>query len=113
MSAVLGMVSLWHGRSRGFAGLAIAALFLITALLAPNALGPLNRGWAWFGLRLAQVTSPVFMVVLFCGVLTPVGLVMRWCGKDPLQRRLDPSMVSYWIERDQEGSKTSSMKQQF
>ncbi len=111
--AAMGMVSLWHGRSRGFAGLAIAALFLLTALVAPKVLGPLNRGWAWFGQRLARVTSPVFMAVLFCGVLTPVGLVMRACGKDPLRRRLDPKMVSYWIERHREDSGTSSMKNQF
>jgi hypothetical protein len=54
----------------------------------------------------------VLIIVLFYGVVTPVGLAMRAARKDPLRLRRDPQSSSYWIDcRD--GSKTSDMRRQF
>jgi hypothetical protein len=39
-------------------------------------------------------------VVVFYGVLTPIGLLMRLFGRDPLNRTFDRSATSYWIEHD-------------
>ncbi len=110
--ALLGAISLWRGLQRGAWELGVAVAFLVLAGFAPGMLAPLNRAWAWIGRVLNSVLSPVLVMVLFYGVITPVGLAMRALGKNPLHLRRDPHSSSYWIDcRD--GSKTSDMRRQF
>lgn len=111
--AVLGAISLWRGLERGAWELGLAVGFLTVAGFAPDMLAPLNRAWVWIGRRLNRVVSPLLIIVLFYGVVTPVGLAMRAVGKDPLRLRRDPPSSSYWIDCCREGSKTSDMRRQF
>ncbi|MEW5981782.1 MAG: SxtJ family membrane protein [Acidobacteriota bacterium] len=43
----------------------------------------------WFGLAdaIGSVTSRIVLSVVFFGLVTPVGLIRRWMGKDPMQLR--------------------------
>jgi hypothetical protein len=110
--AALGAISLWRGLRLGAWELALAVGFLTLAAFAPGTLGPLNRAWAWVGRALNRVVSPLLILVLFYGVVTPVGLAMRAVGKDPLRLRRDPHSSSYWIDCREE-SKTADMRRQF
>ena len=53
------------------------------------------------------------MGLLFYATITPMALVMRLMGKDPLRRRFDPEAKSYWIERRPAGPEPQSMRRQF
>jgi hypothetical protein len=110
--AVLGAISLWRGSGRGAWELGLAVAFLTVAGFVPDILAPLNRAWAWIGRGLNRVVSPLLIIVLFYGVVTPVGLAMRAAGKDTLRRRRDPHSPSYWIDCRQ-GSNSSDMRRQF
>jgi len=110
--AALGAISLWRGLGHGAWDLGLAVGFLTVAAFAPGTLGPLNRAWAWVGRALNRVVSPLLILVLFYGVVTPVGLAMRAVGKDSLRLRRDPHSSSYWIDCHEE-SKTSDMRRQF
>ena len=92
---------------------AVAALFLLLALLAPAVLAPLNRLWFRFGLVLHKVVNPVVMAVIFVVAVIPTGLLMRLFGKDPLRLRREPAAQTYWISRDSPGPKAQSLKNQF
>ena len=63
-----------------------------------------------FGLFLGGITSPVIMGIIFFGVVTPVGLLMRLFKKDLLHLRMN-NKKSYWLEKDKKI--ISSMKDQF
>jgi len=91
-----------HGHIRWWS-LAVAMLFCLATLIAPQALAPVNRLWFRFGLLLHRITSPLLMGVIFYGVVTPVGLISRMAGKDPLRLRRDSSSDSYWIPRQPRG----------
>ena len=54
---------------------------------------------AYAALPIGIVVSYVVLAVIYYGVLTPVGLILRVRGYDPLQRRFEPEADSYWIER--------------
>lgn len=45
------------------------------------------------------VVSHVVFAVVYYGVFTPIGLLMRAFGRDPMMRRFDPEAKSYWIRR--------------
>lgn len=93
--------------------LAASVVFLLFALIFPKALAPLNWVWTQFGLLLHKIVSPVILGVLFLAVFTPVGLLMRLFGGDPLRLRLDPKAQSYWIPRTPPGPAPESLQDQF
>jgi hypothetical protein len=50
------------------------------------------------GFRLSQVAGRVVLAILFFIVMTPLGLLLRMCGKDPLRLRRPAGAESYWSE---------------
>lgn len=98
--ALIGLAPLWrHGQVRWWS-LAVSGLFCLATLVAPRLLAPLNYAWFRFGLILHRIVSPLMMAVIFYGLITPVGLLQRLAGKDPLRLKSDPASSSYWIPRE-------------
>jgi hypothetical protein len=93
--------------------LGVAALFALAALAAPRVLAPLNRVWLKFGLLLHRVVSPIVLGIMFFLVITPIGLLMRALGKDPLRLRFDRGAATYWIAREPPGPPPDSFTDQF
>ena len=93
--------------------LAAGVVFLAVAWAWPAALSPLNRLWTRFGLLLHRTVSPVALGIMFFLVITPMGLIMRGRGKDPLRLRFDRAARTYWIERQPPGPAPDSLNRQF
>lgn len=73
----------------------------------------MNRVWTQLGLLLGRVVSPVVAGLLFFLVVTPLGLLFRALGKDPLSLARNPGVNSYWINRHPPGPQPNSMLDQF
>ncbi len=85
-----------------------ALIFLVLGLINSSILTPLNLLWFKFGMLLGRIVSPIIMGLVFFGVVTPTGLLMKLFKKDLLKlKRKDKK--SYWIERKSK----SEMKNQF
>jgi len=93
--------------------IAIAVMFLGAALLRPQLLVPLNRLWMKFGHLLHAIVSPIILGLLFYATITPIGILMRAFGKDPIRLRRAPEAATYWIERQPPGPSPESMKNQY
>ena len=87
----------------------LSILFLFLGLVNSQYLTPLNRLWFKFGIFLAKIISPIVMGLVFFGIVTPTGILMRLFKKDLLNLKNNDSK-SYWIKRPKE---KSSMKNQF
>ena len=111
--ALIGLWPLWDGGPFKLWALAGAGIFLAAGLFFPVVLRPLNQLWFLFGMTLHKVMSPLVMGFLFYLTVTPIALIMRAAGKDPLHRRFDPQAKSYWIERNPAGPAPETMRQQF
>jgi len=81
---------------------AIAALLFTTALLIPRALKPVN----WFMVLLSQVigwvVTRISLFFIFFGVFFPVGILLKFAGKDSMRRKIDKNATTYWIDRPDE-----------
>lgn len=91
----------------------VATVFLVAALALPDVLHPLNVMWMKLGRLLHRVVSPVVLGLLFLVAFVPMGLILRWTGRDLLRLRWDPAAASYWIERNPPGPPPETMKNQF
>ena len=113
--ALLAAFTWWHrGMSTTFyitAG--VSAIFAVFTLVAPRLLRPLNLVWLKFGLLLHKIVNPIIMGLLFFGVFTPMGVVMRLFGVDFLQMKRKPATESHWSIKRDDGLADSSMKNQF
>lgn len=98
--AVIGLLPVWHHHPIRWWALALAALFLLVALIRPAVLAPLNKLWFRFGLALGAVMTPVMMGLLFVLAVIPTGLLMKLLRKDPMQRRLSSEAETYWEPRE-------------
>jgi hypothetical protein len=93
--------------------LALAALTALVTLIRAQWLAPLNRAWMRFGELLHRVVSPLVLGLIFFGLFTPVGMVMRAFGRDAMKRRFEPQVPSYWVKRDPPGPPDDSFRDMF
>ena len=83
--------------------LGVAATVLVLAAVAPRALAPLEWLLSRIFKLVTQVLTYVLVTLTFFLVVTPIGLLMRAFGRDPLGRRPDPEATSYWVDVPADG----------
>jgi hypothetical protein len=97
---IVATLPLLHGHGVRLWAAGACLIFGAIAVVWPAVLAPLNRLWTRFGLLLHRIVSPIALGVLFYGVVTPTGFLVRVFGKDILHLRVDKSARSYWVKRD-------------
>jgi hypothetical protein len=112
-AVAFGLFPLVAGGSPHWWLLCLGGLFLLAAFAKPALLGPLNFLWTRFGLLLSRITNPLILGLMYYLVMTPVALVMKLVGHDPLQRKFDPDKETYWQEKQPVGPAPESMRNQF
>jgi hypothetical protein len=75
--------------------LSLGSLLVILGLVWPRALVLPNRAWMLLAEGLSFVTTRIILAVVFFLVMTPIGVLKRLMGWDPLSRRAGSS-DSYW-----------------
>ena len=90
--------------------LSISIVFFILGFINSKILSPLNHIWAKFGFLLGKIISPLIMMIIFFGVVTPIGLFMKLLKKDLLSLKKNNDKT-YWINKDDKAQ--SKMKNQY
>lgn len=113
--AVLGFLVFFLGShpQRAFSLWAVGAAFLIIGLVLPIALRSIHICWMALALSLGWVMSRLILAILFYLVITPIGLIMRLFGYDPLMRKFDPNAQTYWIKREHKVFDPAQYEHQF
>lgn len=90
----------------------LAALFLLITLIKANLLLPLNKLWMQLGQLLGMIVSPIVLGIIFFGLFTPIGFIMRLFKRDELGLKLKVQ-TSYWKNRHTNTNQTGTFKHQF
>jgi Saxitoxin biosynthesis operon protein SxtJ len=79
-------------------GLWTAGAALTAAYVAiPRLRRPLYVGMSRAAYPIGWVLSHIILLAVFVLVVTPMALVLRGLRHDPMQRRFDSSLASYWV----------------
>ena len=77
----------------GGIGIALAVVFF--------AIPPLRKaiylGWVYLTFPIGWTITHIIMAITYYLVVTPIGLIMRALGRDPMARAFDRAAASYWI----------------
>ena len=115
VGSVFALIAVWPVLFRGqplrIWAMVISVSLMVPAVGWPRVLEPFYRLWMAAGHILGWVNSRIVLGIVYFLVFTPVGLMMRLLGKDPMRLRFDSNAKTYRIRRTTRPS--SHMKQQF
>jgi hypothetical protein len=86
----------------------IAAALILSAFAMPHRLRLVERHWMQIGLWIGRFATPIIMLVVFFGLLSPAGALLRLFGVNPIGRRRSSSL---WVVRQDSGR--SDLKRQY
>ena len=91
----------------------LGSALAVLGLTVPTVLLPLYRVWMALAVVLGFIMTRVILTIVYYLVMTPIGLLMRLFGKDPMHRRLDPDASSYWIKKTYTDSSKERLEKYF
>ncbi|HOZ45607.1 MAG TPA: SxtJ family membrane protein [Candidatus Hydrogenedentes bacterium] len=111
---VLGLIR-WalHRGEPPYPFFAVAAVFLVLGLLVPAILRPVLIVWMKFAEALNWFMTRLLLTIAFFGIILPTAMIMRLAGKDPLNRKWDPSATSYWEDPEDQPTEMEHYFNQF
>jgi multisubunit Na+/H+ antiporter MnhG subunit len=85
----------------------------VITLIIPKALYPFNRAWHELGLLSGKIVSPIVLGVIFFAIITPVAVITRAFGRDPLHLKRKVGTQTFWVYRSADTLPADSFKNQF
>jgi hypothetical protein len=79
--------------------LALGVALVVPALVLPRSLIRVHRAWMAAAEGLAWINTRILLSVVFYGLVTPMGVVMRCFGRDPMQRRFEANATTYRVPK--------------
>jgi hypothetical protein len=105
---VLAALVWWRGKVGAAPWLGgVGAALLLAGLAVPGLLGPVYRAWMGLALAISKVTTPILMAIIYFVVITPIGLLLRLLGRDPL------AGGGRWMQRPPGAPDPKRMERQF
>jgi Saxitoxin biosynthesis operon protein SxtJ len=89
----------------------IGGLLIVCGGILPSVLAPIHKGWMWVGHILGWINTRILLGIVFYGLVTPIGMVVRLMGKDTMRQGFDESRTTYRVVRSPRSH--SHMKFQF
>jgi hypothetical protein len=93
----------YFGRDHHVLGLALIAIALgfgLPGLIKPAALRWLFVGWMVIAFPIGWTISQFMLLMMYYGLLTPVGLLLRLRRRDLLRRKPAPQQTSFWTTKE-------------
>lgn len=101
--AAIGSLLFFNDHTRAAVVLwSVAGLFVALQLSLP-VLRVVFRGWMMFAGVLGWVNAKIILTVLFYGVITPTGLIMRLLGKRPVDCAFRDGKPTAWQDCPRDG----------
>jgi hypothetical protein len=78
----------------------VAVVVGVLGLIWPAFVRPVYMVWMAIAFPIGWLVSHLLLAVLFYLAISPIGIIMRLCGYDAMQRKFDPQAETYWKRRE-------------
>lgn len=103
VGGVFAVIGLWpvvfRGESPRLWAMVLGGLLMVLGGTVPQSLKQVHRGWMKVGHVLGAINTKIILGIVYYGLITPMGLAMRFMGKDPMHRVLDKKVITYRVVR--------------
>ena len=115
VGSIFSLIAFWpliiRGQDLRLWSLILSVLLVIPALFVPTILRPIFRVWMRIGSVLGWINTRIILAIGFYLVFTPIGVIMRIFGKDPLHLKFNSNITTYRVNRTPRAC--SHMKNQY
>jgi len=80
---------------------AAAVVVGLPGVVFPALLRPVYVGWMVAAFPIGWTVSHLLLGSIFYLVISPIGLLLRALGRDPMRRTFEHDAKTYWIEHEQ------------
>ena len=91
----------------------IGGLFVISGAIFPSILLPIQKIWMVIAVAIVWFMTRVILITLYYIVLTPIGIIYKLLGKDPLNRKFPDEKRSFWIKPSSDDNGSEGIDQQY
>lgn len=107
MCNIIGLLLFWFDKIsiRGFVIFCLIGLVMyILSRISTMLIKPVYQGMMIVTFPIGWVVSHVMMGVFYYGIVTPIAIIFKIIGRDPLCRVYDPKAKTYWVRYKQSRS---------
>lgn len=111
---VFGVINFLKGRTGWypwFFSLSIVTISLV--FLAPKYIKPVFVIFTKIGHAIGWVNTRIILMLIYFILITPIALIMRMLGKDPLNIKIDKNETSYWTKHANVKAAKEKLEKQF
>ena len=83
----------------------IAIIFAVWAILLPGTLVVIYKPWMCIGHVVGLINTKIILAVVFFLLFTPVSVILKFIGKDPMDKKINNNVNSSYWKRSQSQQK--------
>ncbi len=72
------------------------------AMISPGLVRPLYVILTVLAFPIGWISSNIILMLLYYGMILPVGVLLRFFGKDPVDKRFKDGAISSWVPKKQD-----------
>ena len=103
VGGVFSMIGAWpvvfRGESPRLWAIILGGVLIILGAIVPQSLKQIHAGWMKLGHVLGAINTRIILGVIYYGLITPMGVVMRLMGKDSMHRAFRQDAATYRVVR--------------
>ena len=100
---VFSVIGLWpvvlRSESPRLWAMILGSLLIVLGAVVPQSLKQVHRAWMKIGHVLGSINTRIILGIIYYLLITPMGLIMRLMGKDPMHRAMTQGVDTYRIVR--------------
>ncbi len=101
VGGVFSVIGLWPVVFRGESprpwAMILGSLLIALGAMVPQTLKQVHHGWMKIGHVLGSINTRIILGIVYYLLITPMGIVMRLMGKDPMHRALGENVDTYRV----------------
>lgn len=103
VGGVFSVIGLWpfvfRSESPRLWALVLGGVLMILGGIVPQSLKQVHAGWMKIGHVLGTINTKIILGLIYYLLIAPMGIVMRFLGKDSMHRKLNREVNTYRVVR--------------